>query len=79
MIYEYTETKTIKKQIEILPCPFCGSNNVKPIHYNGSYGYSPSEDYVTCTSCGATGSRIGDIDGRNNMDLAIKKWNRRSR
>lgn len=79
MIYEYTETKTIKKQIEILPCPFCGSENVKPIHYNGSYGYSPSEDYVTCTSCGAMGSIIEDPNGGNNMVLAINKWNRRSR
>lgn len=78
MMYEYTETKIVKKQIEILPCPFCGSNNVKPIHYNGSYGYSPSEDYVTCTSCGASGGRIKDSDCGNNMDLAIKKWNRRA-
>ena len=78
MIYEYTETKTIKKQIEILHCPFCGSEDVKPIHHNGSWGYSPSEDYVKCSNCGATGGVIKDADCRNNMDLAIKNWNRRS-
>lgn len=78
MIYEYTETKTVKKQIKILPCPFCGSENVKPIHCNGTWGYYPSEDYVKCNNCGATGGVIKDSDYGNNMDLAIKNWNRRA-
>lgn len=78
MIYEYTETKTIHKEVEIKPCPFCGSENVKPIHHSGSYGYSSSEDYVKCLSCGASGGIFKDDNCGNHMREAIKKWNRRT-
>ena len=36
MIYEYTETRQVVNKIEILPCPFCGSDNVQPIHIEGN-------------------------------------------
>ena len=78
MIYEYTETKIIRNKVEMLPCPFCGSENVKPIHYSGSYGYSASEDYVKCLSCSATGGLITNDNGLNCMEDAIEKWNRRA-
>ena len=44
MKYKITETKTITREIDVLPCPFCGSDNIKPFHTNGFYGYSPSTD-----------------------------------
>ena len=76
-VYKYTETKVINNEIEIIPCPFCGSENIKPIHINGEYGYSSSEDYVKCLSCGARGSVIKDSNGGNHMIEAIEKWNKR--
>ena len=79
MMYEYTETKTIRKEIEILPCPFCGSNDVKPIHNSGCYGYSPSTDYVTCGNCGAMGGRVKDSNCGKNVEDAIRNWNIRVR
>lgn len=75
MIYKYTETKTINNEIEIVPCPFCGSENVKPVHISGEHGYSYSKDFVTCISCGASGSVIKNDEGRNHMVEAINKWN----
>lgn len=75
MIYEHEETKVVTRKIEILPCPFCGSENVKPFHIDGDWGYSPSRDYVQCNSCGATSGEVKDSN--SGMDLAIEKWNRR--
>lgn len=77
MKYKITETKTITKEIDVLPCPFCGSDNIKPFHTSGFYGYSPSTDVVTCCSCGAHSGVIEDPDGGNNQILAIEKWNTR--
>lgn len=77
MKYKITETKTITKEIDVLPCPFCGSDNIKPFHTSGVYGYSPSTDVVTCCSCGAHSGVIEDTDGGNNQILAIEKWNTR--
>ena len=77
MKYKYTETKTIVKQIEILSCPFCGSDNVQPIHIEGNWGYSASQDYVRCLNCKATGGKIEDSNCGNHMHEAIDKWNKR--
>ena len=77
MKYKITETKTITKEIDVLPCPFCGSDNIKPFHTSGFYGYSPSEDYVTCRSCGTNGPIVKDHNGGNNIERAIEKWNHR--
>lgn len=79
MIYEYIETKKITNKIEINDCPFCGSDNVKPIHHEGSWGYSSSKDYVKCLNCGATGGIIEDSNCGNHMEEAIKKWNKRAK
>lgn len=77
MIYNYQEKKVSTKEIEILRCPFCGSDKLNPIHISGSYGYTHSEDYVECCECGATGGKIEDKNCGNHMKEAIKKWNRR--
>mgnify|MGYP004496857189 FL=1 len=77
MKYKLTETKTITREIDLLPCPFCGSDNIEPCHTSGSYGFFPSTDRVTCCSCGAHSGAIEDPDGGNNQILAIEKWNTR--
>ena len=57
----------------------CGSNDVKPIHNSGCYGYSPSTDYVTCGNCGAMGGRVKDSNCGKNVEDAIRNWNIRVR
>lgn len=78
MVYKMQETKIVEKEIEILPCPFCGSENVEPRHFPGQYGYSPSDDYVECCCCGATGGHVMDRDDGNHLEKAINKWNNRA-
>ena len=77
MKYKLSQTKTVTKEIELLPCPFCGSENIKPIHYDGEWGYSSSKDYVICCSCGAIGGNVEDDNCGNNIERAIEKWNHR--
>ena len=31
MIYKHEENKVVTTEIELLHCPFCGSENIKPI------------------------------------------------
>ena len=73
--YKYKVEKI--ESIEIKCCPFCGSEDVTPIHHNGSWGYTPSEDYVKCNNCEATGGMIKDTNCGNHFKEAIDKWNHR--
>ena len=75
MKYEISKIVKETKEVEILDCPFCGSDNLTPVHIQGEYGYSSSEDYVKCLQCGATGGLIKDSNCGNNTELAIKRWN----
>lgn len=77
MKYKLSQTKTVTKEIKLLPCPFCRSENVRPIHFDGQWGYSSSEDYVTCRSCGTNGPIVKDRNCGNNIERAIEKWNHR--
>lgn len=72
-----SETRIIEEEVELKPCPFCGSDNLDLVHINGSWGYHPSEDYVKCLDCYAIGSRIKDSDCGNHRKEAIRNWNRR--
>lgn len=78
MIYEYAETIKKVKKIEIKHCPFCGSDDLKPVHFQGSWGYSSSEDFIKCLTCGATGGNITDNDCGKHTEESIAKWNRRN-
>nr|DAJ86808.1 MAG TPA: restriction alleviation protein [Bacteriophage sp.] len=78
MVYKTQEIKIVEKEIEILPCPFCGSEKVKPRHFYGQYAYTPSDDYVECYCCGATGGHVMDRDDGNHLEEAINKWNNRA-
>ena len=68
------EQKIVVKEIELLPCPFCGSEDIDPVSIEGSWGYSSSKDYVKCNSCGAQGGVVED----GKLDDAIANWNMRA-
>lgn len=58
---------------ELLPCPFCGSQNLK-------YEFSASAGYITCLECEADGPRDDDAaDPHCSVDAAYAAWNRRTR
>lgn len=77
MIYKKQQAEIIIKEIELLPCPFCGSDDIEPIFQEGSYGYSYSFNYVQCNCCKARGGLVKDGDCMNNEDKAIRNWNSR--
>lgn len=78
MKYKLRETKVTTEEIDLLPCPFCGSENLQVFHTNGEYGYSASTDYVACCSCGARGGTVEDYNCNNNSKYAISNWNSRA-
>lgn len=71
------ETKIIETEVELKPCPFCGSDNLDLIHSNGEWGYRSSTDYVKCLACGIIGPLIEDSDCGRHRDKAIREWNTR--
>lgn len=50
-----------------LPCPFCGSEDIK-VHW---MGYERLTKFVKCNNCGASSEQ--DFD----TDKTIEAWNRR--
>ena len=77
MIFNINETKVVTTQIELKPCPFCGSEKLDIVHISGQWGYSSSEDFVKCLKCGARSGKIKDSDCGTNRKLAVMKWNER--
>lgn len=62
----------------IKPCPFCGSFNTRVIGFKTSAGH---ETTVKCNDCDCTGptkNYLGDEVCPNELDEAIKDWNKRS-
>ena len=57
----------MKDNAELLPCPFCGSDDIEAIKTDEYY-----EEYeVQCQECGGRGA------WENTKTMAIKVWNRR--
>ena len=77
MKYIHRESKIVEREIDVLPCPFCGSNNLTVSHIDGQYGYSSSRDYVECNACKAHGGYVEDSRCGENFEKAIKNWNMR--
>lgn len=58
------------KQTELKPCPFCGGNAKIVEGYDCLLGETVY--YIECCDCKAT-----FLDGNDNRENEIKKWNRR--
>lgn len=56
---------------KILPCPFCGSDNLKTI-----YGYFT---WIVCDDCNARGPIFAPRKVKEDLSEAIKAWNRAKR
>lgn len=67
--------KIVEEEFELLPCPFCGSEDIEPVSITGSLGYVSSKDYIKCNSCGAQGGVVNDGE----LNDAIKNWNMREK
>ena len=58
------------KQINLLPCPFCGGEAMYGIHFGSSY--------IQCTGCGVITKCYGEKQFRELNDIAAAEaWNRR--
>ena len=74
------------KQIELKPCPFCGSTSLRvESKHNGSWTFTGTHSAtVRCNKCHARGSTAScKVDGRYKADIpttqkAIELWNRRA-
>jgi hypothetical protein len=63
---------------KLLPCPFCGNNEIKISQ--GRFGYSSFCCSVKCNCCGARVEKEDDIYDKPKsivIDSAIDTWNRR--
>jgi transcription elongation factor Elf1 len=66
------KTTTQQAMIELLPCPFCGSTNLR-------FEFSGSQGYIECNECGTEGPCDEKAaDPICDMDAAYLAWNRRA-
>jgi Lar family restriction alleviation protein len=57
---------------DLLPCPFCGSTNLR-------YDFAGSQGYIECNECGTQGPcDLRAADPICDDDAACDAWNRRS-
>lgn len=69
------------KEVELLPCPFCGGEDLRVKTDNEMYmGYGGMRAVVMCNTCRAQGG-IAETEwyGSKAKTGAIKLWNRRSK
>ena len=66
------KTTTQGAMIDLLPCPFCGSTNLR-------FEFSGSQGYIECNKCGTEGPCDEQAaDPICDMDAAYLAWNRRA-
>ena len=82
----YKEPKEIEK--ELLPCPFCGNEDIEFALYHPQYYGAPDMAYwcywgINCTECGANFELGADSDDPNDPGWEkarieiVEAWNRR--
>lgn len=76
------EHKVVEKEkITLLPCPFCGSDNLSVRYNPGSLGYTTSSSYIFCNTCGAKSGEIrecsGSLSKEDLIKISINSWNKR--
>lgn len=72
------DEKVIKEEVELKPCPFCGSEHLEFNYDFGSYGYTQPVASITCLECGTTISRSYSNVTHRELKLAtVKAWNKR--
>lgn len=74
--------EVVTEEIKILPCPFCGNDDISINYYAGDYGYRGAEACLSCKQCGASGATVKDnkysLSKSEHIKIAISKWNRRT-
>ena len=60
---EYILEHKVEEKITLLPCPFCGSDNLSVRYNPGSHGYTASSSYIFCNTCGAKSGEIKEYTG----------------
>lgn len=60
-----------KKNVTLLPCPFCGNKDIQYVYYEDNNNNS----FVMCGECGAS---ISNVDCLPENDCAVL-WNKRTK
>ena len=70
---------TTNPNIELKPCPFCGSDNLELVHGDGDERVAESA-WVDCDSCKAEGpfKLVYPLDADQSARLAVDAWNTRT-
>lgn len=70
---------TDKNAQKLLPCPFCGSDNVKIKLETRTIDYVTDDiSFVSCDQCFARGARAMNGKKESRVEMAIAAWNRRA-
>ncbi|WP_417329213.1 Lar family restriction alleviation protein [Halomonas cupida] len=64
---------------ELLPCPFCGSQDTDPAFSRGYAKGDMTQPVIAagCMSCGASGADVPVPDHSTGYEQAAEAWNRR--
>jgi len=65
-------TRRVEKEVELLPCPFCGGTPSVTLD-------NELEFCVTCSECNASIYVSSSADTKNFSEEGVAKWNRRTK